>query len=280
AGRGLGHPRPDRHRRSVPRRHRHRRRAGRGRGPPGPARQRQAAERARMALPDLRGRRVQPLHLPRERPPRGLGEDAPDRPRLAPPAPPPPPPLQTPPPGAPPQSPPPPPRGPPPPPPPTPATPRIPSGRTVHQLRPDPLGAARAGVGVSRYRGVAIARRADMRDGLRIIDSDAHVIEPHSLWTDYLDPDLRDRAPRPVRLTFGFEFADFSVILPQQWSPDATPDEMQHMSDRIQATYAELFPAAYEQGFSAGAQLVDMDREGIDRAFLYPSFGLFVLASD
>ena len=28
------------------------------------------------------------------------------------------------------------------------------------------------------------------------------------------------------------------------------------------------------------SQLVDMDREGVDEAFLYPSFGLFVLATD
>ena len=119
-----------------------------------------------------------------------------------------------------------------------------------------------------------------MRDGLRIVDSDAHVIEPHSLWTEYLDPSLREAAPRPVGLTFGFEFEDFSINLPRQWSPDATPDELEHMSARIQSTYAELFPEAYAKGFSADAQLVDMDREGIDRAFLYPSFGLFVLATD
>ena len=67
---------------------------------------------------------------------------------------------------------------------------------------------------------------ATMRDGLRIIDSDAHVIEPHELWTDYLDPALRHLAPRPVGLTFGFEFDDFSVNLPRQWSPDASPDEL------------------------------------------------------
>jgi predicted TIM-barrel fold metal-dependent hydrolase len=119
-----------------------------------------------------------------------------------------------------------------------------------------------------------------MRDDLRIIDSDAHVIEPHTVWTDYLDPALRDRAPRPVGITFGFEFEQFSVNLPRQWSPDATPEELEHMSERIQATYAELFPDAYAKGFAPDAQLVDMDREGIDRAFLYPSFGLFALASD
>jgi predicted TIM-barrel fold metal-dependent hydrolase len=115
---------------------------------------------------------------------------------------------------------------------------------------------------------------------MRIVDSDAHVIEPNGMWTEYLDEALRPRAPRAVGLTFGFAFDRFSVNLPTQWSPDASPEDVVHMSDRIQATYAELFPDAYDKGFSADAQVADMDVEGVDVAFLYPSFGLFVLASD
>jgi predicted TIM-barrel fold metal-dependent hydrolase len=120
-----------------------------------------------------------------------------------------------------------------------------------------------------------------VRDGLRIVDADAHVIEPADLWVSHLDPALRDRAPRQVGLTFGFEFHDgSSVNLPRQWSPDASPEDLARLSERVQATFAELFPDAHADGFSARAQLVDMDREGVDLAVLYPSFGLFVLASD
>ena len=119
-----------------------------------------------------------------------------------------------------------------------------------------------------------------MKDGFRVVDSDGHVIEPHHIWHDYLDAEFRHRAPRPVGMTFGFEFEGFTVNLPSSWSPDATDAEVAHRSERVQATYAELFPDAYAQGFSAEAQLADMDREGVDRAVLYPSFGLFVLASD
>ena len=31
------------------------------------------------------------------------------------------------------------------------------------------------------------------KQGLRVMDSDLHVIEPHDLWTNYLDPKFRDR---------------------------------------------------------------------------------------
>ena len=119
--------------------------------------------------------------------------------------------------------------------------------------RPHPDGSRTGAPSRKRVAWPQGPKGATMRDGLRIIDSDAHVIEPHELWTDYLDPALRHLAPRPVGLTFGFEFDDFSVNLPRQWSPDASPDELAHMSERIQATYAELFPDAYTQGFSAPA---------------------------
>jgi len=119
-----------------------------------------------------------------------------------------------------------------------------------------------------------------MKDTFSIVDSDAHVIEPHQMWTEYLEAQYRDRAPRPVGLTFGFEFEGTTINLPEQWDPAMSAEELARRSERVQSTYAELFPDAYADGFSAPAQLVDMDKEGIDVAFLYPSFGLFVLAID
>jgi predicted TIM-barrel fold metal-dependent hydrolase len=119
-----------------------------------------------------------------------------------------------------------------------------------------------------------------MRGAIRIVDSDAHVIEPHHIWTDYLASEWRARAPQPVGLTFGFQFDDYSINLPTQWSPGASAEDVALISERIQASYAELFPEAFAKSFSPDAQLVDMDKEGIDQAFLYPSFGLFVLATD
>jgi predicted TIM-barrel fold metal-dependent hydrolase len=123
-------------------------------------------------------------------------------------------------------------------------------------------------------------RDEGIEDELSIVDSDAHVIEPHSVWTEYLEPRFRDRAPRPVGLTFGFEFEGQTVNLPHQWDPAMSQHELARRAERVQATYEELFPDAYAKGFSAEAQLADMDKEGIEVAFLYPSFGLFVLAFD
>ena len=33
---------------------------------------------------------------------------------------------------------------------------------------------------------------------IAVVDADGHVTEPMSLWTDYVEPAYRERAPRPV----------------------------------------------------------------------------------
>src|SRR2546428_14083615 len=33
---------------------------------------------------------------------------------------------------------------------------------------------------------------------IAVVDADGHVTEPMSLWTDYVEPGYRERAPRPV----------------------------------------------------------------------------------
>ena len=87
-----------------------------------------------------------------------------------------------------------------------------------------------------------------MKGSFSIVDSDAHIIEPHQIWTEYLEAAYRDRAPRPVGLTFGFEFEGTTVNLPQQWDPAMTPEDRARRSARVQATFAELFPDAYADG--------------------------------
>ena len=105
-----------------------------------------------------------------------------------------------------------------------------------------------------------------MRHDYQVIDADAHVIEPDDLWSRYFDPELAHRAPRHLNRAFAIEVDGHAINTPADWEPGNT-------------TFAELFPNAYARGFDAVAQLADMDVEGVDLAFLYPSFGLFATAS-
>ena len=36
------------------------------------------------------------------------------------------------------------------------------------------------------------------RNAYNVIDADGHVLEPTTLWNDYMDPAFRDRAPRLI----------------------------------------------------------------------------------
>lgn len=105
-----------------------------------------------------------------------------------------------------------------------------------------------------------------MRDGLRILDADRHVIEPIEMWRTYLPPHLRARAPT------------FSPVL----SVDGRP-AMRKYSVAAQAEVAIASVARHEEMRAAShpaGQLHYMDRSGIDVAFLIPTFAMYLVAND
>ena len=83
-----------------------------------------------------------------------------------------------------------------------------------------------------------------MRDGRRILDADAHVVEPGEVFGDAqrVGPELMDLPP-------------------------TTPFEAAGDTSKL----ADFF----ESGCAADAYLRCMDTEGIDAVVLYPSIGLY-----
>jgi predicted TIM-barrel fold metal-dependent hydrolase len=117
-----------------------------------------------------------------------------------------------------------------------------------------------------------------VKQGLRVMDSDLHVIEPPDLWQRYLPERFRSRAPVGSRMGP----RDISVLIagaPPNRAGTATERWNRvlaaHMGPR-EADYAAFAARAWD----ARAQLDAMDREGIDVAVLFPSRGLFVLGFD
>lgn len=111
----------------------------------------------------------------------------------------------------------------------------------------------------------------------KVIDADGHILEPRNMWQEYGDPKFRDRLPR-------IEVRDNHEIF--RVDEDNTVDTgfglgfLGAMGNREKGGTLEDSGAGYESGREGGwnphARIVDMDREGIDAAFLYPSLGLFV----
>jgi predicted TIM-barrel fold metal-dependent hydrolase len=96
-----------------------------------------------------------------------------------------------------------------------------------------------------------------------VVDADGHVIEPPGMWHEYLEERHRARAPRPVRDENGlFCWAAGDVLLLRTASRlGAGPEGAQR----------QVRPG----GWDGSARLADMDAEGIERAFLFPSLAFF-----
>ena len=105
------------------------------------------------------------------------------------------------------------------------------------------------------------------------IDSDGHILEPVTLWNDYMDPAYRDRAPRLIIDNDGKEklFLENQVLGSQQGMGG-----IGGVGARQGEIKAETMK--YEDGrpggFDPHKRIPDMDLDGIDAAFLYPSLCL------
>jgi predicted TIM-barrel fold metal-dependent hydrolase len=114
-------------------------------------------------------------------------------------------------------------------------------------------------------------------NGLRVADSDMHVLEPPDLWQRYIDPAWRHAAPvgltelpRDMRVKVkSHVLLRLGRVRPMTGSRGPWSTEQ----DRV---YAD----AEARGWDATSQRDAMDREGLDLAILFPSRGLFVLGLD
>ena len=113
-----------------------------------------------------------------------------------------------------------------------------------------------------------------MARAYNVIDSDGHILEPLTLWQDYLDPVYRDRAPKLVIDTDGKErlLVEEQVLGSQRGMGGiGGVGARQGVVSSETMKYEEGRPG----GFDPHKRIPDMDLDGIDAAFLYPSMGLF-----
>jgi len=129
-----------------------------------------------------------------------------------------------------------------------------------------------------------------MKDGLRFVDSDMHIMEPPDLFERYLDPKFRSRVSLPIgadgRSQRGTIFVDglpttMDAELQQyrkRRQPGTTQSTQPLSGSRLADTGRLNF--AIERSYDPVAQVMGMEMEGVDIAVLYPTFGLSLLARD
>src|SRR6185436_4875561 len=129
-----------------------------------------------------------------------------------------------------------------------------------------------------------------MKDGLRFVDSDMHVMEPPDIFERYLDPKYRDRVTvktgvdgRPARGPAGTILIDGQSTSDQdlqQYRKRQKSGKTQVISplagSRLQET--DRLDFAIERNYDAEAQCMGMAMEGVDIAVLYPTMGLGLIA--
>jgi predicted TIM-barrel fold metal-dependent hydrolase len=119
-----------------------------------------------------------------------------------------------------------------------------------------------------------------MKRGYRVLDADVHVIEPMTMWSEYIDPEFLGREPQPEDMAFGMVVDGIAINTWDARERDLDDAARARRKERILGMFREIYPDAFARGFDAASQLAGIDTEGIDIAVLYPSFGLFALATD
>jgi len=109
-----------------------------------------------------------------------------------------------------------------------------------------------------------------MKDGFKIVDVDAHQMEPESVFEKYIDDRYRSQAPRmgiapeSGRRTFLVEGEPFTREKGKY--PMAAPGFLDAVKRAM-----KRFERAAKAGFSAESRLLDMDEQGVDVQVLYPT---------
>ncbi len=106
-----------------------------------------------------------------------------------------------------------------------------------------------------------------------VIDADGHVLEPLDVWDQYMDPAFRPRAPQLIIDTDGKErlrIEDKVLGGPSGLGLVGAIGARQGEAS-IDIKYVE----GRKGGFDPHARIPDMELDGIDAVFLYPSVGLF-----
>jgi len=131
-----------------------------------------------------------------------------------------------------------------------------------------------------------------MKDGLRFVDSDMHIMEPPDLLLRYLDPKFKDRITIPVNAE-GKPYRGAFGTMTLDGKP-TTDTDIQQFRKRVRKAGTQStqplsgsrladtgrLDFAVARDYDAEAQVMGMEMEGVDIAVLYPTSGLSLIAQD
>ena len=112
---------------------------------------------------------------------------------------------------------------------------------------------------------------ADKSSTPEVIDSDGHVIEPDTVWSEYAEPEFRDCSHPGGRVRAGdgdhARLPRHAGVVPRGQGEDHWEAVAEDTDWEEESKHKMARPGGYDPV----ARLVDMDAEGIDVAVLYPT---------
>lgn len=117
-----------------------------------------------------------------------------------------------------------------------------------------------------------------MRNGFRVLDTDAHQMEPPSIWADYIDPNFADAAPRIGDIGNGRPgmMVEGEPITKQDGSYPMHSKEFQEAAARGMEKHEQ----SRAEGFRPEARIRDMEGHGVDAQVIYPTVGGQILGKE
>src|SRR5215468_3145718 len=129
-----------------------------------------------------------------------------------------------------------------------------------------------------------------MKEGLRFVDCDMHIMEPPDLFDRYLDQRFKERVilplgkdGRPRRGTIVIDGLPTSQDAElQQYRKRSRPSSTHSTQPLSGSRLADTgrLDFAIERNYDAVAQVMGMAMEGVDIAVLFPTTGLSLIARD
>lgn len=104
-----------------------------------------------------------------------------------------------------------------------------------------------------------------MLNGYQIIDADSHVTEPTDMWEKYLEPAFKSFAPSPDMRIKGEEIV-YKI---------SNEVRIEGNKQILQA-----HPRSVLSGFDSESHVQAMKQMGVDISFIYPTYGMWLLAID
>jgi predicted TIM-barrel fold metal-dependent hydrolase len=110
--------------------------------------------------------------------------------------------------------------------------------------------------------------------GILAVSADSHITEPPNLYTDYIDPAFRERAPYvardPEKGGEGFYIEGFArpVALGLLAAAGRDPQTIKLTDTR--------FEDLHRSGWDPSCRIADQDRDGVQAEFIYPTVGMLI----